>query len=160
MEMLKRPDGFDLYGKLGVNFFSTSDLLYPNKKGRLQLIRARPNFHMISDNPNVSLGMVDCSLYTCRIAVKVDYHKRRIEMLAETLVEYKCLETLANTFIIPATHPTSMITKTFSTMLQFLELPLQSIQTLHSLIRILKILSCINSSISDILEYSAEVSQC
>ena len=30
MKMLSRPDGFMLYGKLGVDFFSTSELLYPN----------------------------------------------------------------------------------------------------------------------------------
>ena len=64
MKLLIRSDGFMLYGKLGVDFFSTSELLYPNMKFRLRLIRARPNFNMISDNPNVSLGTVDCSLYT------------------------------------------------------------------------------------------------
>ena len=61
MKLLSRPDGFMLYGKLGMDFFSTSELLYPNMKIRLRLIRARPNFYMISDNPNVSLGIVDCS---------------------------------------------------------------------------------------------------
>ena len=60
MKMLSRPDGFMLYGKLGLNFSSTFELLYPNMKVRLRLIRARPNFYMISDNPNVSLGIVDC----------------------------------------------------------------------------------------------------
>ena len=35
MEMLNRPDGFMLYGKLGVGFFSTSELLYPNMEIRL-----------------------------------------------------------------------------------------------------------------------------
>ena len=53
--MISRPDGFMLYGKLGVDFFSTSELLYPNMKIRLRLIRARPNFYTIIDNPNVSL---------------------------------------------------------------------------------------------------------
>ena len=48
-------------------------------KIRLRLIRARPNFHMISDNPNVSLGIVDCSLYTRRIALKDDYHNKENE---------------------------------------------------------------------------------
>ena len=43
MKLLSRPDGFMLYGKLGVDFFSTSKLLYPEMKIRLQLIRARPN---------------------------------------------------------------------------------------------------------------------
>ena len=68
----------------------------------LRLIRARPNFSMISDNPNVSLGIVDCSLYTRRIALKNDYHKKRMDMIVYTPVEFNYLETLAKTFIIPA----------------------------------------------------------
>ena len=102
MKMLSRPDGFMLYGKLGVDFFSTSELLYPKMKVRLRLIRARPNFYMISDNPNVSLGIVDCSLYTRPIALKGDSHKKLMDMLAYTPVEFNYLETLAKTFIIPA----------------------------------------------------------
>ena len=57
---------------------------------------------MISDNPNVSLGIVDCSLYTRRIALKADYHKKRMDVLTYAPVEYNYLETLAKTFIIPA----------------------------------------------------------
>ena len=91
-----------LYGKLGIDFVSTSELLYPNMKIRLRLNRARPNFYMTSDNPNVSLGVVDCSLYTRRIALKDDYHKKRMAMLAYAPVEYNYLETLAKTFIITA----------------------------------------------------------
>ena len=71
-------------------------------KIRLRLIRARPNFYLISDNHNVSLGIVDCSLYTRRIALKDDYHKKRKDMLAYTPVEFNYLETLAKTFVIPA----------------------------------------------------------
>ena len=92
MELLSRPDRFMLYGKLGIDFFSTSELLYPNMKVRLRLIRARPNFYMISDNPNVSLGIVDCSLYTRRIALKDDYHIKRMDMLAYAPVQYNYLE--------------------------------------------------------------------
>ena len=62
MKMFSRPGGFRLYGKLGVDFFTTSELLYPNMKVRIRLIIARPNFYMNSGNPNVSLGIVDCSL--------------------------------------------------------------------------------------------------
>ena len=102
MKMLSRPDGFMLYGKLGVDFFSACELLYPNMKVRLRLIRARPNFYRISDNPNVSLRIVECSLYTRRIALKYDYHKKRMDMLAYTPVEFNYLESLAKTFIIPA----------------------------------------------------------
>ena len=82
MKLLSRPDGFMLYGKLGIDFFSTSELLYPNMEFRQRLIRARPIFFMISDNPNFSLGIVDCSLYTRRIALKDDYHKKTMDMLA------------------------------------------------------------------------------
>ena len=102
MKMFSRPDGFMLCGKLGVDFATTSELLYPNMKVRLRLIRVRPNFYIISDNPNVSLGIVDCSLYNRRITLKDDYQKKRMGMLAYSPVEYNYLETLAKTFIIPA----------------------------------------------------------
>ena len=95
MKILSRLDGFMLYGKLGVNFFSTSELLYPDMKIRLRLIRARPIFYMISDNPNFSLVILDCSLYTRRIALKNYYHKKRLDMLADTPVEFDYLKTLA-----------------------------------------------------------------
>ena len=42
---------------------------------------------MNSDNRNVSLGIVDCSLYTRRIALKDDYHKKRMDVLAHAPVE-------------------------------------------------------------------------
>ena len=45
---------------------------------------------------------MDCSLYTRRIALKDDYHKKRMDMLANAPVKYNYLETLAKTFIIPA----------------------------------------------------------
>ena len=102
MKMLSRPNDFMLYGKLGVDFFSTFELLYPNMEVRLRLIRARPIFYMISDNPNVSLGIVDCSLYPRCIALKDDYHKKRMEIFADTPVEFNYLETLAKIFIIPS----------------------------------------------------------
>ena len=102
MKLLSRPDGFMFYGKLGIDFFSFSELLYPNMKKRLQLIRARPIFYMISDNPNVNLGIVDCSLYTRRKALKEDYHRKRMDMRAYAPVEYNYLETLTKTFIMPA----------------------------------------------------------
>ena len=51
--MVRRHDGFIFYGKLGVDFLSTSEWLYPSMKVRPPLIRARSKFYMISDNPNV-----------------------------------------------------------------------------------------------------------
>ena len=77
MKMYIRLDGFILYGKLGIDFLTTSELLYPNMKVRIRLIRARPNFYM-SENPNVSLGIVDCSPYTRRVMLNEDYHKKRV----------------------------------------------------------------------------------
>ena len=77
MKILSRPDGFMLYKKLEVDFLVTSELPDPNMK----LFRARPIFYMISDNPNVSPGIVDCSLYTRRIARNDDYYKRRRDLL-------------------------------------------------------------------------------
>ena len=69
-------------------------------KVKLGLIRARPDFYMISDYPNVGLGVVDCSLHTRRFALMDDYHKK-MDKLAYTPVEYNYLESLAETSIIP-----------------------------------------------------------
>ena len=101
MKLYCRPDGFMLYAKLGIDSLTFSDLLYPNMKVRIRLIRARPNLYMISENPNVGLGIVDCSLYIRRVMLKEDYHKKRMSQLAYAPVEYKYMETLAKTFIIP-----------------------------------------------------------
>ena len=153
MKLLSRPDGFMLYGKLGIDFFTTSELLYPNMKSRLQLIRARPNFYMISDNPNVSLGIVDCSLYTSRIALKDDYHKKRMDMLAYAPVEYNYWETMAKTFIIPA-RQNQFIQENIFNNAPFVGLQLQWTQTLRLLVLLLKTRTGINNLISDKLEYS------
>ena len=71
-------------------------------KVRIRLIRARTNFYMISENPNISLGNVDCSLYTRRVMLKGDYHKKRMSQLAYAPVEYNYMEILTKTFIFPA----------------------------------------------------------
>ena len=71
-------------------------------KIRLRLTRARRKFCMISDNPTVSLGIVDCSIYTRRIALMDDYHKRRMDMLACTSMVFNYMENLAKIIIIPA----------------------------------------------------------
>ena len=57
---------------------------------------------MISGKPNVSLGIVDCSLYICRIGLKDAHHQKRMDMLGYTFVTFNYLETLAKTFTIPA----------------------------------------------------------
>ena len=91
-----------LYGKLGIDFLTTSEILYPNVKVRIRLVRARPNFYLISENPNVCLDIVDCSLYTRRVMLEEDYHKERMSQLAYAPVEHNYMETLAKTYIIPA----------------------------------------------------------
>ena len=84
-----------LYGKLRVDFSCTSKLLYPNMKSRRRIIRARRHFYMNSNNPNNSLGIVDCPLYSRRIAFKHHYHKKGMDMLGYTPVKFKYRETPA-----------------------------------------------------------------
>ena len=69
---------------------------------------------MISQNPNVSLGIVNCSLYTRHVMLKEDYHKKKKSQLAYAPVEYNYVETLAKTFIIPA-RQNALIKKLYST---------------------------------------------
>ena len=101
LRMHSTPDGFFLCGKVGVHFFSISELRYQNMKIRLRLIRARPNYYMISDKSNVGLGFVDCSLYTHPTALEDAFRKKQMDKLAYTHVEYNCLEVPAKMFIIP-----------------------------------------------------------
>ena len=82
MKMPSRPDGFMLCGKLGVEVFSTSDLLYPNMKIRLSQIRSGPILYMVIDSSNDSLEIANCSLYRRRIALTDDYNKKKMAMLA------------------------------------------------------------------------------
>ena len=71
-------------------------------KNWLQLIRARRNFYIIRDNHNISLVIVDCSHRTRCTDLTDDYHKKRMDMLAYTLVEFNYLHTGAKAFVIPA----------------------------------------------------------
>ena len=79
-------------------------------KVRLRQSRARSNVNLIYDNPNVSLRIVDCLLYTRRIALKDDHHKKILDMFAYSSGEFNFLETLAMTFIVPA-RPHRLIQK-------------------------------------------------
>ena len=87
-------------------------------KVKLRLIRARPSFCTISNNPNVSLGIVECSLYTRHIALTDDFQKKRMDKLASTPVDFNYLETLAKTSIIPArqkqVHPRKLFQQSSS----------------------------------------------
>ena len=77
IKKLSRPDGFMFYGKPGIDIFCTSALLCPDTKVRLRLIRGRSTFYLTTDNHYVSLGNVDCSLYTCRFALKDNRHRKK-----------------------------------------------------------------------------------
>ena len=140
LKMLCIPDGFMLYGKLGVDFFSTSELVCPKTKVTLKLIRARPNFDIISDNPNISFAIVNSFPYARRVPLKDDYHKKRGDMLVNTPVDYNYLKILAKTYIIPARQ------NYFFQENIFTDVPVAKIQTQRSLDHILKTPSGINNS--------------
>ena len=125
---------------------------------RLRLIRARPNFCMISDNPNVSLGIVDCSLYTRRIALTDDFHKKRMELLVYNPVELNYLETLAKIFIIPARQNQFFQENIFNNApVRRIAIAINTNSAI--LVLMLKIHSGINNLISNKLEFSEEVNQ-
>ena len=164
--MLSKTDGFVLYGKMAINFFSASEL--PNQNMNTGYVintgyvvdtgYVQPIFHKISHNSNASLGIVDCSVYTRLFALTDNYHQKRMELFAYTPVDCNCLEISAKPFIIFA-RENQFNQENFLTMLQFVELPLQSIQTLHALDRILKIHFRIFHLSADFLEFLEEVSQ-
>ena len=161
MKMLSRPDGFMLYGKLGIDAFSTSELLYPSIQITLGLIRARPNFYMTSGIPNVSLGIIDCSFYARSIALKDDHHKKNIRHACI----YSCRIQLygdpsKDFYHSPPPPPTKpFYSRKHIKRLQFVKVALQWLQTLHLLDRNLEIQSGTNNLISGKLECSWEVSQ-
>ena len=57
---------------------------------------------MLSDNPNVSLKIVDCSLFTRRILVAEPNHQYLQWNLEREPALYNYMETIARTFIIPS----------------------------------------------------------
>ena len=76
MDLLSIHDSFKLYCISSAEFFFTSEMLYPNIKIRLRLIKAKPNCHKISDHPSSSLGIFDCSIYTRINHLELNYHKK------------------------------------------------------------------------------------
>ena len=156
--MSSRPDGFNSYGKLAIDSFSSSELLHSNKKNKLRLIRPGPNFYMISDIPNVSLGMVGCSVQTLHSALNNGYHKKRMDMLAYTPVDLNYMETVAKTSISPA-RQNQFIQQNIFNSAPVRRFAIELIETRHSLDLTLKIHSGINILISDKIENSEEVNQ-
>ena len=74
-EELLLKNGSTYYCKLAIDLLQCEKLLLPNTKIRQNLIRARPNFYMISYNPHVSLKVLDYSLFTRRVVVNEVYHQ-------------------------------------------------------------------------------------
>ena len=137
LKMLLTSDGFSLYRELGVDFFTTSGLLDPNMKLTIRLIRPRPIFYMISDNPNVSLAIVDFSLYTRRTGHKEVYHKKEwtcMHMLRWNTTRWKLWQRHLSF------HPVKINSskRKFSKMLPFVESQKPGIHTILSLVLSLK----------------------
>ena len=108
---------FSLYGRLAIDLFTCEKFLPPNTKVRIKLIRARPNFCMLSDNPNVSLKLFDCSLFTRRVLVAEPNHQSLQWNLERESAHYNYIETIARTFII-SSRQNQFIQEIFSITLQ------------------------------------------
>ena len=93
---------FSLYGRLAINLFAGEKLLLPNTKVRIKITRARPYFYMQSDNPNVSLKIGDCSLFTRTVLVAEFNHQYLQWNLEKEPAQSNYMETIARTFVIPS----------------------------------------------------------
>ena len=93
-------NGITYYAKLAIDLFQCENLLLLNTKVRLKIIRARPNFYMISYNPHVPLKVLDCSLFTRRVVVNEVNHQTIKYHLTDQPACYNFMETIARTFII------------------------------------------------------------
>ena len=92
---------FSLYERLVIDLFTCKKLLLPNTKVRIKLLPARPIFYMLSDNPNVSLKIVNFSLFTRRILVAEPNHQYLPWNLEREPAQYNYMETTARNFIVP-----------------------------------------------------------
>ena len=113
---------------------------------------------MISDNQNVNVGIVDSSLYTRRIALEDDYHKKWTDMLAYTHVECNFLESLAKTFFILA-RQNQFIQENISNSAPVRQIAFAMNTKSASTGCYTDNSSGINNLISDQFEYSEKVSQ-
>ena len=86
MELLSRTDVFMLYVEVRIDFFSAFELLFTKLKIRIRLVRAGPKLYTTSENLKTSFGVVCRSLYNHRIALKDDYDKRGMKLLAYALL--------------------------------------------------------------------------
>ena len=113
-EELLLKNGSTYYDKLAIDLFQCENLPLPATKVRLKLIRAIPNFYIISYNRHVSLKVLDCSLYTRRVVVNEVYHQTIKCQLNHHSACYNFMETIARTFIIPSGQNQFIQEKVFS----------------------------------------------
>ena len=100
--------------------FTCEKLLLPNTKVQINLIRPRPNSYMVSDNPNVSLKIVDCLLFTGRILVAEPNHHYLQWNLERESAHYNHMETLSRTLSFHHVS-TRLFTKMISIILHYEE---------------------------------------
>ena len=86
MKMLSGRDGFLLYGKLGVAFFSTSELLYSNMKIRLGPIRSEPDL--------IFTWLVTITTVVLELLLVRFTHVVLLSRMIITRKEWKCLHKL------------------------------------------------------------------
>ena len=164
-ENVQRSDGSILCGKLGVDIFSTSEIIYPNMKIRQGLIGTKPKFYMINDNSNVRFADFDCSFYIRLFALGDVYHMKQIDIFTYTSLEFNYWKTLVKTFILPERQNLLIQENIFNsvvlvkTVIHFVRLMLQLKQTLPSLDHTLKIQFGITNLISNKFKYSKKANR-
>ena len=55
---------FSFYGRVAIDLFTWEKMLLPKTKVAFAIIRARPGFYILSDNPIIGLKNFDCSPLT------------------------------------------------------------------------------------------------
>ena len=95
-------------------FLPSSQMLIKTSEVRFKKSVAWLVFSKIGDNPIIFLGIVDCWLYTRRVALKSDHLKETMQTLAHIPVRCRKLETLAKIFTASATQENSFIKTLFN----------------------------------------------
>ena len=116
IKLLSRPYGIMLCGNLGVEYFSTSALLYPNMKVRLRLIRARAMFYGLVTTPTLVLELLIVHFTLVILLPRMIITRKEWTCLLTLLWSstiWKLLKRLSS--FLP--YKTSSFKKTLSTML-------------------------------------------
>ena len=125
IELLSEPDGFMLFGKLGVDFFSFPEMLYPIKEENLRLIRAQLFFSWVVATPTLvfpflivrfALVVLFSRMITIRKQKWTCFH-----MIPWSAVSWRLFQSRLSS--LP--NKTSSVKKTFTTKFKIVKLPLQ-----------------------------------